>query len=121
MVVAMVAVRMMKAAIDEIINVVAVRHRLVAASGAMLVAFAADFRGAANGVVGTDRDDVLVDMIAVRELQVTVLQIVDVVAVADRNMAAIRTMVVGLARGGGTSHLDLLLFQGADSGDVPVT
>jgi hypothetical protein len=108
MIVAMVAMRMVQAAIDEVIDVVAVRHRLVAAAGTVLVAFAADFRGAANGVVGSDRDDVLVDVIAVREFEVTVVEIVDVVAMADRHMAAVRAMLMGLAGVGGTGHPGLL-------------
>ncbi len=84
MIIAMVAMRMMQTAIDEVINVVAVRHRLMTASGAVLVPLAADVWRAAHGVVIAYRNDVLVNVIAMREFQVTVVQIVDVVAVADR-------------------------------------
>ncbi len=63
----MVAMRMMQTAIDEVINVVAVRHRLMTASGAMMMPVTADFWSAAHGIVGANRDDVLFNFVAVLE------------------------------------------------------
>ena len=56
MVVAVIAVRMMKVVADAIVHVIAVRNRLVSAAGAVnvtrLVATAAVIGGALVGVVG---------------------------------------------------------------------
>jgi hypothetical protein len=99
-VVAVIAVRMMQVPVDEIVDVVAVRHRLVPAAGAVLVArlmpLAPVLGRAAVGVLGRDLDDVLVDVVAVRMVQVSVVQVVDVIAVADGGVPAAWAMLVGM-------------------------
>ncbi|MFA5952796.1 MAG: hypothetical protein WC807_21265 [Hyphomicrobium sp.] len=66
MIIAMVPMRMMQAAIDEVIDMVTVRHRLVTTSGAVLVTLTSNFRGATHRVFGAYRDGMLVDVIAMR-------------------------------------------------------
>ena len=74
MVVAMVAVRVVQVAVDQVVDVVTVRDGFVAATGAMdvagLVAAAFVLGRAAVGVGGRDRDHVLVDVVAMRMVQV---------------------------------------------------
>ena len=94
----MVAVWMVQAPVDEIVGVIAMRHRFVTASRAVamrrIMAAATVFRAAAVRVGGTDFDDVLVDMPVVWVLQMTVIQVVQVPLVANRKMATAGTMHV---------------------------
>jgi hypothetical protein len=96
----MVAMRVMQMALDPVIDMIAVRHRLMAAAGAMnmpcRVTGAAMVQGAAVGVVAGHLDHVLVDMVRMRVVQVAVMQIVDMAAVPDRGVAAAGTMLVSV-------------------------
>ena len=80
MVVAVIAVRVVKMVGDAIVDVVAVRHRLVAAVRtvhmARLMSTATMVGSAAIGVLARYLDHMLVDMILVRVVEVTVVQIV---------------------------------------------
>jgi len=95
-IVAMRPVWVMQVAIDQIVDMVAVRHGLVAAPGTMamtdLVPGAAMAGRAASGVACIDGDLVLVDMAVVWVMKVAVVQIVDVTVVPDGDMAAARPM-----------------------------
>jgi len=97
-VVAVVAVRMVQVASDEVIDMIAVRHRLVAAAGAMrvarLMAGAAVGSRAAVGVGLGDLDHVLVDMIAVGMVQVPVMQMVHMALMAHGGVTAAGPMLV---------------------------
>ena len=92
-------------AIDEVIDVVAMRHRFVAAAGAMdvsgFVAVAVMIWGAGVRVGGADGDAVFIDVVAVRVVQVAVVQVVNVAVVLDGGVAAARAVlvrVVGVVR-----------------------
>jgi hypothetical protein len=96
-VVAVVAVRVMQVAIDQIVDVVAVGDRLMAAAGTVLVigrVSAALVLVATVGIAVAHLDRVLVDVDLVRMVQVAVVQIVDVIAVAHGDMTAVRAMAV---------------------------
>ena len=97
-VVAVVAVRMVQVAVDEIVNVVPVRHCRVAAVQAVNMArsvvVAVVIANAAVGIGRRHFEDALVDVIAVRVMQMAVMQIVDVAIVFDRQVAAARTMLM---------------------------
>jgi len=84
--------------IHQIIDMIAVRNCFVSASGAMgmaaLVTGAVVPAGASVRIGGADRKDVLIDMAFVRVMQVSVMQIVDVVFVPDRLMSAIRAVLM---------------------------
>jgi hypothetical protein len=92
MIIAMIAVRMVEVAADEIIGVIAVRNCLMSAARAMgvvLFVFPTAVRwGARRGIGRVDADAVLIDVIAVNVMQVTVMQIVAVVAVPNALMSA---------------------------------
>jgi hypothetical protein len=93
MVVTVVAMGMVEAAIDEVIDVIAMGHRLVSAAWAMMVAVpvGTDVRGsgAAIRVVRSHLEGVFLDRtIGILVMEMTVVQVVEVVAVADRGVTA---------------------------------
>lgn len=94
----MIAVRVMQMAVDEIVDVVAMWHSIVAASGAMLmtglVAGALVVGRTLVGVLARHLDHVLIDMIAVHVMQVAVMQVIDVIAMTHCSMAATRAMLM---------------------------
>jgi hypothetical protein len=101
----MVAVRMMQMSVDEIVGVIPVRHRFVTAARTMpmrrIMSAATVVGRAAIGVGCAHLDDVLVDVIFMRVMQMTVVKIVDVAVVPNRDMTAARFMrvrVVGVNR-----------------------
>ena len=91
----MVAVRVVKTIVHQVVHVIAVRHRFVAAAGSMFVTLATDLRSAMDGVAFANLDDVLFNKLAFRMLQMSVLQIVDVVSVTDSEMTTIGIVHVG--------------------------
>jgi hypothetical protein len=125
-VVAVVAVRMMEVAADAVVQVVAVGNCLVTAAGAVDVAgfmtAAAMIRGAAIGIVAGDVDHVLVDMIFVRVVEVTIMQIVDMAAMPHGGVPATRTVSVSVARmvGCGASSHRGFSFPCPGSADIAV-
>jgi hypothetical protein len=98
MVVAMVAVGEVQVAIDEVADVVTVRDGLVSTSRsvdvALLVAAAFVIRRAARGVRRAYLDDMLVDVAVVHVVQVSIVKVVDVVAMTHGGVAASRAMDV---------------------------
>jgi hypothetical protein len=91
MVIAMVAVLVMKAPFNQIIDVVTMRHGLMAAVRAvnmvMIMANMVLDRLAAIGVFAGDFDDMFVDVIAMGMMKVSVMQIVDMIVMLDGNMS----------------------------------
>jgi hypothetical protein len=100
MIIAVVAVRMMQVSLDQIIGMVPVRHGFMAAARAMtmsrIMTAAAVVRRAALGIRGAHFNDVLVDMILVRMMQMAVMKIIDVSLMPDRDMPAARSMDMGM-------------------------
>src|SRR5216684_8663589 len=96
----MIAMRMMQVVSDAVVEVIAVRHRLVTAIGAMhmtgLMTAAAVVCRALVGIVVRHLDHVFVDMILVRVVQMPVMQVVDVAAMAHGGVAATRPMAMGM-------------------------
>jgi hypothetical protein len=85
---------MMQSAINQIINVIAVRNGCVAAVGAMNVLLVVAFRTerAFVGIRGTDGDGVFVHVVAVRMMQMAVMKIIHVPIVHDGDVSAIFAM-----------------------------
>jgi hypothetical protein len=96
----MIAVRMMQVAANAVVDMIAVRHRLMAATRAMhmtrLVAAAAMVGSAAVRIVAGYLDHMLVDMAAMRVMQMAVMQIVDMAIMPHRRVAAAGPMPVGM-------------------------
>lgn len=92
-VVAVTIVGMVEVAVDQVADVVSVRHGLVATAGAVnmvgVVAAAGVAAGAAVRVRLAHLDHVLVHVVVVGMVQVTVVQIVDVTVVLDGGVAAV--------------------------------
>ena len=95
MVVAVVAVGPVKSAVDQVIDVVAVRHGLMSAAFAVGVRFVA-VGGAdvAPRMRLVDGDHVLVNVIPVRVMEMPVMQVVDVIVVTYRGVAAAGRVLV---------------------------
>lgn len=98
MIVAVIAVWMMQVAIDQIIDVVAVRDRLVTASWAMnmagLVPRARVSRRAPVGILRRHLYDMFIDVTRMHVMQVTIVQIVHMITVLHGRMPASGTMLV---------------------------
>ena len=98
-VVAMVPVHVVQAAIDQVIKMIAVGHHFMPAVGAMGVIGIASgvHRLALIWVGGIHLQYMLTVAPPIRMVQVTVLEIVDMVAVLDRGVPAVGIVLVGLA------------------------
>jgi len=97
-VVAMIAMRMMQVAVDQIVQVIAMRHGVVPASRTVhvprLVPTALVIGRAAIRVGRRDFQSVFVHVIAMRVMQMAVVEIVDMIAVPDGRMFAGRAVLV---------------------------
>jgi hypothetical protein len=100
-IVAVVAVRMVQVATHEVIDVVAVRHRFMAAVGPVtmcLLVSGAVMAGGAAGRIGTgDRQPVFLDVAAVLVVQMAVVQVIGVAVVVDGRVAAVRPVLMVVA------------------------
>lgn len=97
-VVTVIAVRVVQVTINQVADVVAMRDSLVTAARAMhmsrFMSVAAMIRGADIRIAIANLNHMLVHVIFVRMMQVTIMQIVDVVAMLDGGMPAARPMFV---------------------------
>jgi hypothetical protein len=95
-IVAMVAMRMMQVVINQIIHMVSMRHRLVAASWSMHVAWVvsgtAMLRSTLVGIRRGNLDDVFIDVVAMDMMEMPVVQIVDMAPMMDGCMPATRAV-----------------------------
>ena len=105
MVVAMIAVRMVQASIDQIIDMITMGDRLMAAIWTMPMRCLVPLRRlvgrAPIRVLGCYFDDMLIDVAAFNVLKVPLIKIIDVVGVPNRDVATSRPMNVRL---GSRSH-----------------
>lgn len=94
----MPAMRVVQVPGHQVIDMIAMRHRFVTASRSMLVSRivtrALVLWCAGIRIGSTHFDHVLIEMIPVRLMQMTVVQIVDMVVVPDGHMTTPRTMNV---------------------------
>lgn len=100
MVVAVAVARVVQVAVDEVVDVIAVGHSLMAAVWSVVVcsfvSLARVARLAAGRVGVTDGDDVLVDVVAVWVVQVTIVQVIDVIFVPNGRVTAVGAVIVGV-------------------------
>lgn len=78
---------MVQPAIDQIIDMIAVRHGLVPAIRPVHV-ITARGGGADIGIGGGNRNHMFIDMVAVDMVEMAVVQIIDMIIMADGGMAA---------------------------------
>jgi hypothetical protein len=108
-VVAMIAMRMVQAPVDQIIHVVAMGDSLMAAARAMpmrrIMSTGAMLRRAAIGIRCRDFDDMLIDSAIMNVMQMAVVEIVDMAPMRNRDVTAARPMdVIGVNRTIGGGH-----------------
>lgn len=86
--------------VDDVIDVVAMRHLLVTATRTMnmagLMGTTRMLGGAFHGIRGVYVQRVLVNVVSVRMVQVTVMQVIHVVTMRNRGVTAIRPVDVGM-------------------------
>ena len=92
MVVAVIGMRVVQHTVDQVVGMIAVRDRGMAATGSVHVVVLIVYRSARIGVGVTDLNTALVNVSVMIVMHVAIVQIVDVSAVADRCMATIRPM-----------------------------
>jgi hypothetical protein len=116
----MVAVRVVQVAIDEIVDVVAMRHGLVTAPGPVLVSRLMSrtlvLGRASVRVRSGDLDRVLVDVVGMHVMEMAVMEIIDVIAMLDRRVSAagaVLVRVVGVMWLGTRRHGRLLPLRSA--------
>lgn len=94
----MITVRVMKVAVDKVVDVIAVRHRFVTAARsvhmARFVATTVVVRRATIRIFRADFDLVFVYMVAMRMVQMAIMKIIYVVAVLDCGVSAARAMLM---------------------------
>lgn len=92
--------RMVQVSVNQVIDVVSVRDRLVATIGAMrvpIVVSGAIMTGrTVPGVLPADRNGVLVVMVAVVVVEMAVVEVIDVVIMDDGDVAAARSMYMNV-------------------------
>jgi hypothetical protein len=99
-IVAVLAVLVVKVAVHQIIGVIAVGYPEVAAALAVdvrLVVPATSVIGSAAPRVGAaDREGVLIDVVAVDVVEVPIMEVVEVALVPDGRVATASTVLVGM-------------------------
>jgi hypothetical protein len=97
----MVAVRMMEVAVHQVVDMVAVGNSLMAAIRpvAMIRLMPPACVGGRAGrwIRRSDRQNVVIDVVAVMVMEVAIVQIVRVAVMRDGNMAAAGAMLVSVA------------------------
>lgn len=124
MVVAVSAVRVVEVAVDEVVDVVAVRDGGVSTARGVSVTRRVPGtcvrRCARRGVVAGDLDDALVHVAVMAVVEMAVVQVVDVVAVADGGVTAAGAVNVIVSVVGRVAHdfFFPLVVAGAASGSL---
>ena len=98
MIVTVISVWVMQMAVNDVVGMIAVRNRLMTACRTMLVitpmGTAIVRRRAIRGIVGVHLKNVFVNVISMRMVKMTVVQIIRMIAVLNHRMPAIRPMYV---------------------------
>jgi hypothetical protein len=97
-IITVIAMRMMEVAVDQIVDVIAVRHRFVSAvrpvNMARIMGAAMVARRTLIRIFRTDLKRVLVYMIAMRMMQVAIMQVIDMIAMFDGRVPAVRAVLM---------------------------
>lgn len=98
----MIAVRMMQVAVDQVVDVIAMRYRFVPASWAVdvpwFMAAAVVSRRTLVRIFGADLKPMLVYVTGMGMVQMPIMQIIDVIAVPDSGMATVRSVLMLVVR-----------------------
>ena len=96
-VVAMIAMGMMQPSTHEVIDVVAMRYCLMSAGRSMRVR-AAYLRRALHGICGIDCDNMFVDMVVVRMVEMTIMKVIYMAVMPNCSVPAARAVLMGVVR-----------------------
>lgn len=123
MVITMRAMGEVQMAGDQIVDMVSVRHglmpavRAVAMSG--LMPLAAMGRCASSRVLRSDTEPMFIDMVAMRMMKMSVMEIVGVTVMGDGRMPAVRSVLMGvMLMDGVVAHRRTPLVTGVGSDSV---
>lgn len=96
MMITMAAMLIMEVITDNVVDMIAMRHGMVPALGMMsmlpFVLLAGVARCADDGITRADVNRMLVDMVAMKMVHVTIVQIVVMIAMHDGLMSALRAV-----------------------------
>lgn len=99
-IVAVVAIRVVQVTVDQIVDVISVRNCLMTAVGPMLVLWAVPVTDVTvrtvGRICGAYFELMLVDVAIVKRVEMSIMQVVGVVVVNDRSVAAILAMLMGV-------------------------
>jgi hypothetical protein len=96
-IVAMAIMWMMQPSVHEVVNVITVRHAFMSAPRTVRVRAPGIWR-AARGIGVADLDNMFVDMIAMRVMQMTIVEVIDMVMMAHSCVSTARTMLMSVIR-----------------------
>ena len=114
MIVAVTCVDMVKPAINQIIDMIAMRHGFMAAIRPVDMA-TGHFGRAAIGIGGRHRDDMFINMVAVNMMKMAVMQIIDMAIMVDGGVAAARAVDMGVIGVDVAAHAFAFQMQTAGS------
>lgn len=121
-VITVIAVRMMKVTVDQIVDVIAMRYRFMSTARpvdmARIMSATVMVRCTSVWVLCADLKPVLVYMIGMWMMQVPVMQVIDVIAMFDGRVPAVRAVlmvVVGMMGFVAGAHLEALVSPGIAS------
>jgi len=110
-VVAVFAVGVVQMAFHQVVHMIAVGNLLVAAARAVLMILLMPATGVVgrtgSGIARSHLQNVVINMVAMNVVQVAIVQVIRMAIVPDGDMAAIRTMLVGMS----LMHLAVLLLH----------
>ena len=123
MVITMRAMSEMQVARDEVIDMVTVRHGLMTAVGAVsmpgLMPLATMGGRASSRVLRGDTEPMFIDMVAMRMMKMSVMEIIGVTVMGDSRMPAVRSVLMTvMLMDGMVAHRRTPFVTGAVSGFV---
>ena len=109
----MAIMRVMQSTVHKVIDVITMRYGFVSAARTMRMR-APGFGRAAHGVGIAKLDNMFVDMIFMHVMQMTIVQIIDMVVMAHSRVSAVGTMLMRVIRmmPFGASGHGVLIFLG---------
>ncbi|CAN7511350.1 hypothetical protein LJR220_004625 [Bradyrhizobium sp. LjRoot220] len=94
-IIAMISMRMVQPAVDEIVDMITMRHRFMSAVWTVRMC-AVDLGRALLGICRVDRDDMLVHVIFVHMVEMAVVKIIQMAVMTNRRVPATRAVLMGV-------------------------
>jgi methionine synthase I (cobalamin-dependent) len=94
-IVTVIAMRIMQPTVHEVIDVVAMRYRLMSAGSSMRVR-TAYLRRAVHGICGIDCNNMFVDMVLVHMVEMTIMKVIYMAVMPNCSVPAARAVLMGV-------------------------